>query len=636
MPNLFRLSITTVSKVCIVCCVCNSLSDSYGDPLNEYSIGNPSAEEQYIVELVNRTRMNPANEGKILRASKDPDLLTAYEVRNVNLAMYESEMAAYSPVPPVAINARLSEGSLVHTRDMLNNAFQGHTGTDGSSAGDRITRKGYKWARWRENVYSYALSPLHLHAGFVVDWGAGPGGMQDPRGHRVGIMDPAVSEIGISRLVGSNGDVGPEIVEQVLAAEQGSPMFITGVAYYDVNGDGEYSIGEGIGGTTVTSPASEHYSVTADAGGYALPVATAGSSSVRFEIEGQALAEANVTASNTQNIKVDARLNYVAPAITGPVVASLNQPNIFSFTPVAGAAEYDVKISGSDSSAWVEGAETGTLGRVIDGTSSAYSFSSSTYASSGSRSFYLTFPDFEDQSFELNRELLLSGTSKFEFDCQFRWVTERTKLYAEISTDEGATWTAFWERAGTGTSGDTAFSHYALPLVDYAGTTARFRFRFRHHNKAFIGPEDYLGVYLDNVKVSNSSEITEATVTTIAGSAAGFTLQPEMAGIYRMAVRPKVPAILPYGDPLIVEARSLPTVVIEETQPQGNDVSVTFLVENGLFSTMALEGSSRADGGWTKDPSASLTSLGGGRYRFQTTSSATGVHQFYRVTGTVP
>ena len=139
-----RLSITIVSRICIATCVFTSfpITYTYGDPLVEYSIGNPSAEEQYIVELINRTRMNPANEGKILRASTDPDLLTAYQTRAVNLAMFESEMAAFSPVPPVAINARLSEGSLIHTMDMLNNAFQGHTGSDGSSAGDRITRRG--------------------------------------------------------------------------------------------------------------------------------------------------------------------------------------------------------------------------------------------------------------------------------------------------------------------------------------------------------------------------------------------------------------------------------------------------------------------------------------------------------------
>ncbi|MCB1096980.1 MAG: CAP domain-containing protein [Verrucomicrobiae bacterium] len=602
----------------------------------EYSIGNPSAEEQYIVELVNRTRMNPANEGKILRASTDPDLLTAYSTRNVDLAMFEAEMAAFSPVPPLAVNGRLSEGSLAHTTDMLNNAFQGHAGSDGSSAGDRISRAGYNWGRWSENVYSYALSPLHLHAGFVVDWGVGPGGMQDPRAHRVGIMGPEVREIGISRLVGTNGDVGPEIVEQVLATEQGSSTFITGVAYYDTNGDGEYSIGEGIGGARVTSSVSGHFSVTPDAGGYALPVAEAGRSLVRFEVEDRTLAEVSAVASVTENIKVDARLDYVPPAITGPEVASLNQPNIYAFTKVVGADEYDVKISGMDSSAWSEGAESGTLGRILDGTTSDYSLSSTTYASSGSRSFYLTFPaEFEDQSFELDRELLISSASKFEFDCRFRWVTERTKLYAEISTDEGASWTAFWERAGTGTSGDTAFSHYALPLSDYAGTSARFRFRFRHHNNAYIGTENYLGVYLDNVTVSQSTEITAATLTTIAGSAEGFALQPEKAGTYRMTVRPRVPAPLPWGDSAVIEARSLPTVVIEETKPQGNDVTVTFLVENGLFSTMALEGSSRADRGWSKDPTATLTSLGGGRYRFQTTNSTKGIHQFYRVTGTV-
>ena len=85
--------------------------------------------------------------------------------------MFEAEMAAYPPVPPLAVNSRLTAAALVHSGDMLNNAFQGHTGTDGSSAGDRITKLGYKWARWSENVYAYAESPLHSHAGFVIRLG---------------------------------------------------------------------------------------------------------------------------------------------------------------------------------------------------------------------------------------------------------------------------------------------------------------------------------------------------------------------------------------------------------------------------------------------------------------------------------
>ena len=201
-------------------------SRASADPLVEYSIGNPSPEEQLIVELANRLRTDPVGEGKRLRYTDDPDLLAAYAARNVDMAMYETEMAVLSPVPPLAVNAKLSAGASTHVLDMLNNAFQGHTGSDGSSAGDRITAQGYTWGRWSENVYAYALSPLHLHAGFVVDWGNGPGGMQDPRAHRNGLMDPNVREIGIARIVGSNGSVGPEIVDQVLASQlQSSPVY---------------------------------------------------------------------------------------------------------------------------------------------------------------------------------------------------------------------------------------------------------------------------------------------------------------------------------------------------------------------------------------------------------------------------
>lgn len=616
-----------------------SMLDSHAD-LEEYSVGNLSAEEWYIVELVNRTRMDPAGEGERLRYSLDADLRAAYITWGVDLALFESEMAAFAPVPPLAVNAELTAGALIHATDMLNAGFQGHQGSDGSSAGDRIARQGYEWARWSENVYSYSLSPLHLHSGFIVDWGGGDsatGGMQDPRAHRDALMVSEVREIGVGRVVGMNGDVGPEVVDQVMATEQGTAPFITGVVYYDSDGNGEYSIGEGLGGTKVTSTASEHFLVTAEAGGYALPVATEGSGTVRFEVNGESLAEVAVDASQSVNVKVDAPLVYHAPVVSGSEVASLNQPNIYSFTPVVGAMNYDVQISGIDESGWNEGAESGTLAKIIDSTSSEYSLSSTDYAEAGSSSFHLTFPvDFIDESFELDRDLLISSMSAFEFDCQFRWVTDVSKLYAEISIDEGKSWSALWDRAGSNSGGDDAFSHYSIPLADYAGTTARMRFRFRHHGRAYVGLETYLGVYLDNLTMTNSIEITDATVTTISGSEDGFTLQPDVAGIYRMAVRPRVPAPLPYGPAIEVDARSLPNVVIEETLPEGNnEVSVKFLVKNGDFSTMRLEGSSHADRGWQQDTTAVLTALGSGRYRFRTTNSAKGVHQFYRVTGTV-
>ena len=46
--------------------------------------------------------------------------------------------------------------------------------------------------------------------------------------------------------------------------------------------------------------------------------------------------------------------------------------------------------------------------------------------------------------------LLLSASSTFEFDCLFRWVTVRSKLYAEISIDGGKELGSFLGPRGDG------------------------------------------------------------------------------------------------------------------------------------------------------------------------------------------
>jgi uncharacterized protein YkwD len=54
--------------------------------------------------------------------------------------------------PPLTLDARLSRAALDHSRDMLEAGRLGHTGSDGSDPGRRITRAGYAWRSYRENV----------------------------------------------------------------------------------------------------------------------------------------------------------------------------------------------------------------------------------------------------------------------------------------------------------------------------------------------------------------------------------------------------------------------------------------------------------------------------------------------------
>lgn len=54
--------------------------------------------------------------------------------------------------PALALNAQLTAAALAHSQDMALNDFAGHTGSDGSSFGDRITRAGYNYSTAGENI----------------------------------------------------------------------------------------------------------------------------------------------------------------------------------------------------------------------------------------------------------------------------------------------------------------------------------------------------------------------------------------------------------------------------------------------------------------------------------------------------
>jgi len=219
-----------------------------------YSIGDPTDEEQFYLECINRSRSNPPAEGGRLATTTDADVLSAYDYFSVDLSLMQSQFNAISAAPPVAMNAQLLIAARLHSGNMFTNQYQGHYETNGTTIvgpGDRITAQGYTWSTYGENVYSTAQSVWHGHAGFNVDWGLGPGGMQTPAGHRANIASSAFREVGVGVFDGTNGSVGPQLVTQDFATRQSATPLITGVVYYDFNGNGFYDLGVGIGGVTV-------------------------------------------------------------------------------------------------------------------------------------------------------------------------------------------------------------------------------------------------------------------------------------------------------------------------------------------------------------------------------------------------
>ena len=298
-PTLDPPAITAVEPV-------RKSSPAAPSAISAYSHGEPTADEQFMLELINRARANPAAEGLRLQTTTDPNIVGAYQYFQVDLGRLVADFAGYPARPPLAFNANLISAARGHSRDMADHDFQGHTGSGGSSFTDRIAIAGYfGWNAIAENVYAYTDSVPHGHAGFVVDWGV------PSLGHRRNIMnfsatDPVYTEIGIGIVRETSGTtaVGPLVVTEDFGRRSGQ-YFVVGVVYRDTDHDGFYSVGEGIGGVAV-STSQGNYAYTSGSGGYAIPLATT-SGSITVRAEGAALGapqEHSVTLAGT-SVKVD-------------------------------------------------------------------------------------------------------------------------------------------------------------------------------------------------------------------------------------------------------------------------------------------------------------------------------------------
>ena len=272
-----------------------------------YSIGDPTGEEQYYLELINRARADPVGEGARLYAPKNLWTLFNYAAFDVNRALMQQQISALPPVPPLSMNAVLLTAARAHSQDMLAFDYQGHNSPDGSPTATRLLPYTGGSSFIGENVFSYARNVFHGHAGFEVDWGgtAATGGMQSPPGHRNNIHLADFREVGIGVVIGSNTTVGPQLVTQDFGSLAGLPPFITGVVYQDLNNNAFYDPGEGVGGISVTAPNASAAAVTAGSGGYSIPVPGDGTYNVSFS--GGSIPPADRTAIVTGglNVKVD-------------------------------------------------------------------------------------------------------------------------------------------------------------------------------------------------------------------------------------------------------------------------------------------------------------------------------------------
>ncbi len=70
--------------------------------------------------------------------------------------------------PPLSLASALTRAARAHSRDMVVQDFFGHTGSDGSTPGERATRAGYRWSIVGENIASGVRTPRDAVAGWLA------------------------------------------------------------------------------------------------------------------------------------------------------------------------------------------------------------------------------------------------------------------------------------------------------------------------------------------------------------------------------------------------------------------------------------------------------------------------------------
>jgi len=272
-----------------------------------YEIGNPTNRETLSLELINRARANPTLEGEFLNATGNNDVVGAISFFKINMDLVVAAFKEYEVRPPIAFNKQLNQAALRTSSLMKEHDVQAHT-INGIPFDQRINESGYSWTNIGENIFAYAKSMVQGHAGFNIDWGEGPNGIQNPPGHRNTIMGTKTvfKEVGISVLtnIPSSLKVGPMIIAQDFGIPQGNKNFITGVVYDDLNANKFYDLGEGIGGVTISTENGAYKAVTTDSGAYTLPIDKIGDTRAQASGENFPNQIQNITLKY-QNYKLD-------------------------------------------------------------------------------------------------------------------------------------------------------------------------------------------------------------------------------------------------------------------------------------------------------------------------------------------
>ena len=223
---------------------------------------NPTAQEQEMLQLINRFRTDPQGEFNRLFSSattppkaRDPTIDAEVKRNNVHGVMLRNEWAALSPVEPLVWNEAVYNFGASHNAEMIRQNRPFHSTNAARRAA--LIAAGVDLISDGEVIVAKPETPLHAYAAYVVNWGANAdtggtrGGMQEPRMHRELLINPAFDQVGLRTTNTSVSNLRPRVNTTVLADTRDARLMVVGAVFEDKNNNGWYEAGEGRGNVTI-------------------------------------------------------------------------------------------------------------------------------------------------------------------------------------------------------------------------------------------------------------------------------------------------------------------------------------------------------------------------------------------------
>lgn len=122
----------------------------------------------------------------------------AYESTLLDLI---NEARANQGLPAYSLSSHLRSAARSHSADMACNDYLSHTGSDGSSVGERVSAEGYDWSWVGENIFATSSSSSSAPQQ-AFDW------WMNSTGHKANILNVNFTEIGIGYMYRADSTYG--------------------------------------------------------------------------------------------------------------------------------------------------------------------------------------------------------------------------------------------------------------------------------------------------------------------------------------------------------------------------------------------------------------------------------------------